>query len=588
MLNNIMNLKRLINEKDINKFYLLLFMMVIAALFETIGIGLIVPIVGIITNPSIIESNFYLNKIFYTLNFSSTNKFVIFGIFALLVVYIFKNAYLFLFNFVQYKVILSQQLKLSKRLFTEYLKKPYVFHLEQNSSTLLRNINEEIPKVFQGIVLSYFQIITEVLVIILILGLLLFSSPLATMSATLILLTSLYFFVKYFKGKITSLGKEQQQISGNILKWINQGLGASKEIKVAGNEDYFVNSYSRMLAIKISNSRYIKLLEILPRLFIEILLVSIVLCTLLITVFQGSDTSKLMTTMALFAMAAFRLMPSINKIVGLITTIRYSQPALKVIYEDLFVNSNLEKEKLTLHQNQHLNNIYPSFFKEEIKLNNVSFRYPDKSDFSINNVSLTIKKGESVAIIGESGSGKTTLMDIILGLYSPQQGEILIDNKQLEVVRNNWIKVIGYIPQNIFLTDNTIRNNIAFGVEENEINEEIVWDTLEKAQLKSFVENLPDKLNTVVGERGVKLSGGQRQRLGIARALYNNPEIIFMDEGTSALDNETEKEVMKAIDCLKGEKTLIIIAHRLSTIENCDISYKLDKGKIVSENKKYA
>ncbi|WP_230500665.1 ABC transporter ATP-binding protein [Sutcliffiella rhizosphaerae] len=555
-------------------------MMVIAAVLETIGIGMIVPLVGIVTNPSVIKEHYLLIYIYELFNFSSTSAFMVFSVLALLSIFILKNMYLLLFNYIQYKVILNQQVKLQGQLFKKYLTRPYIFHLNRNTSTLLRNVNEEVARVCQGIVLSAFQLLSEILIILFIFILLIVTSPIATITASFLLGGSVFIFFRVFRNKISSLGKELQSVNGTLIKWVNQGLGANKEIKVLGKENFFINSYTNQSLIKIRNSRYIKILEVVPRLFIETLLVSVVLITMLIIIFQGTNTTQLVSTMALFAMAAFRIMPSINRVVALITNIKYSKPALDVVYEDLFLN----KDSITESGS---NGTLSSFklsqrtFNQSIELENVFFKYPNQKNYSIKNVSLTIPTGKSVAIIGESGSGKTTIVDIMLGLLLPEKGKVIVDGVDLHNQISLWQKKIGYIPQTIFLSDDSIRNNIAFGVDTININDDQVWKALEQAQLKDFVLSLPEKLDTSVGERGVRLSGGQRQRIGIARALYHNPEILFMDEATSALDNETEMEVMKAIDNLKGQKTLIIIAHRLSTISNCDIVFKLKQAQIV-------
>jgi len=391
------------------------------------------------------------------------------------------------------------------------------------------------------------------------------------------------FSLRYFEKKISQIGAEQQKISASMIKWVNQGLGASKEVKVSGKEDFFINAYTKQSQLSANNSRYMNVLDLVPRLFIETLLVSIVLITMLIIVFQDTDTTYLVSTMALFAMAAFRLMPSINRIVSLITTIRYSQPALKVVYRDLFE----EKEEVSIIKKD-LYAIYKGkkTFNDSIELQNLTFKYPNQNELSVKDISLTIPIGKSVAFIGESGAGKTTLIDIMLGLFRPEKGRILVDGKNLEEQKEVWQKKIGYIPQSIYLSDDTIRRNVAFGIDDAHIDDQEVWRALQQAQLKEFVEALPGQLDAAVGERGVRLSGGQRQRIGIARALYHNPEILFMDEATSALDNETEKGIMRAIDGLKGEKTLIIIAHRLTTIENCDLVFKINKGRLAGvENK---
>nr|WP_153736444.1 ABC transporter ATP-binding protein [Aquibacillus halophilus] len=574
----------LFNRTEKKKFLILFFMMIVAALLETIGIGLIVPFVGIVTNPDIIQNQAILAFLYQLFNFQSTRSFIVFSVVMLLVIYVLKNLYLLLFNYAQFRVILNQQVKLSSVLFKEYLTKPYTFHLQRNTADLLRNVNGEVSKVFRGIIMSGFQLITEILVITFILVLLLITAPIATLVASCLLGGSVTIFFAFLRKKISHLGKEQQKVSGSMIKWVNQGLGASKEVKVSGKESFFINSYKGQSQIKANNSRYMKMLEVTPRLFIETLLISIVLITMLILVFQGTSTTGIVSTMALFAMAAFRLLPSITKVVSLITSIRYNQPALTVVYEDLFLNKE-EPTKVKRNESVIINSGEKTF-KDSIKLNNVSFHYPNQKEYAVKNVSLTIPIGNSVAFVGESGAGKTTIVDIILGLFKPEQGFVSVDGKDLFDEKSLWQRKIGYIPQSIFLSDDTIRGNVAFGIVKEHIEDVEVWRALEQAQLKGFVKNLPDQLETKVGERGVRLSGGQRQRIGIARALYHNPEILFMDEATSALDNETEKEIMKAIDGLRGEKTLVIIAHRLSTIENCDIVFKINAGRLTEiENK---
>ncbi|WP_439097781.1 ABC transporter ATP-binding protein [Gottfriedia luciferensis] len=578
----------LFNKKEKNKLLILFLMMIAAAVFETIGIGAIFPFVGILTDPKVIKEQAILSFIYKFLHFQSVNGFIVFAGIALLAVFFIKNIYLLIFNHLQVRVILNQQVRLSRNLFKEYLTKPYIFHLERNTSELLRNINTEITKVFQGIIISGFQLLTEILVTSFILVLLIITAPLATIIASTLLGGSVFLFFRYFRKKISRLGTEQQEVNAAMIKWVNQGLGASKEVKVSGKEDFFVNAFTNQSQKSAGNSRQLNILNQVPRYFIETTMVTIVLITMLIIVFKGSNTTSLVSTMALFAMAAFRLMPSITRIVGFITAIRYSEPALSIIYEDLFLNKDhlINIDDQISKENSKVVDHNDRVFTQSIKLNNISFKYPNQRDFSVKDVSLTIPIGQSVAFIGESGAGKTTLVDIILGLFHPENGEILIDGNDLNNQRELWKQKIGYIPQSIFLSDDTIRGNIAFGLDEDQIDESAVWRALEQAQLKEFVKLLPEQLNTTVGERGVRLSGGQRQRIGIARALYHNPEIIFMDEATSALDNETEKEIMKAIDGLKGEKTLIIIAHRLSTIENCDIVFKLNKGRLVTVDHK--
>jgi ATP-binding cassette, subfamily B, bacterial PglK len=579
----------LLNKRDKKKLLFLFLMLIIAAIFETAGIGLIVPFVGIVTDPEKIQQQSILSNVYETLNFQSTNAFILFAVGVLLTVFILKNAYLLVFYYSQYRVILNQKVKLSRIMFKGYLTKPYSFHLQRNSAELLRNVNGEVAKVFDGILLSTFQLLTEVLIIISILTLLIITAPFATLTSGILLGGSVLVFFKIFRKKITYLGKENQRVNREMIKWVNQGLGASKEVKVSGRESYFVNSYAEQSQTLANNTIFKNMLDQIPRLFIETLLVSVVLVTMIIIVFQGTDTSKLVSTMSLFAMAAFRLMPSITRIVATQTSIRYSQPALTVVYNDLIKENkgkNPIHEEFALVSKPVKVNSGEKTFLDSIILENVYFRYPNQKEYSVKNLSLTIPIGYSVAFVGSSGAGKTTIVDIILGLFEPEKGRVAIDGQDLNDLMPIWKNKIGYIPQSIYLSDETIRKNVAFGIADKDIDESAVQRAIKDAQLKDFVDSLPEGLNTVVGERGVRLSGGQRQRIGIARALYHNPEIIFLDEATSALDNDTEKEIMKAIDSLKGEKTLIIIAHRLSTIENCDIVFKVDKGKLIAVDNK--
>ncbi|TYS60085.1 ABC transporter ATP-binding protein [Sutcliffiella horikoshii] len=585
MKDTIGKLLRLFNKKEKRKLIIIFFMMLLAALFETIGIGMIIPIIGIVMDPTIVEEQTVLNSLYTLLQFQSLSTFMVFLVMAVLSIFIIKNLYLMLFQYIQTRTILNQQVKLSQHLFHSYLIKDYTFHLQQNSANLLRNVTGEVSKVFQGIIMSTFQLITEILVIFCLICLLVVHTPIATISTSLIIGLCVFVFFKYFRIKISKLGKEQQKLTGETIKWVNQGFGASKEIKVSGKESFFVQSYKHFSQKQANNNLQLRILEHAPRLFIETILISVIFFTLLIVIVQGMNTTEVVSTMALFAMAAFRLLPSINRVIASITTIRYSYPALEVLDRDF--NPLIESNRVDVLEYKHHLTDKERLYQDSIVLKDVSFRYPEQSSYSIKNVSLSIPIGNSVAFIGESGAGKTTIIDLILGVLKPEKGNILVDGLEIKDHKIQWQRKIGYIPQTIFLSDDSIRANVAFGIKTERISDDDVWRALDQAQLGNFVRELPNQLDTSVGESGVRLSGGQRQRIGIARALYHDPEILFMDEATSALDNGTEEEIMKAINGLKGEKTIIIIAHRLSTIENCDIVYRIHKGKVAAiENQK--
>lgn len=582
---NIKKILKIFNKREKRNLLVLFSLMIIAAVVETLGIGLVVPFVGIVTNPEMIQEQAILSFLYDSLGFQSTNSFLIFSTLSLIFVFIFKNVFLLGFYYLQYRFISNQRVKNSRRLLKVYLTKPYEFHIQKNSAELLRNVNNEVNKVFSNMMLPSFQFAIEVLVIIFILILLIIMEPMITLFSSVLLGTSVVVFFKVFKKKISSLGKLQQATSRQMIKWINQGLGASKEVKVSGREGFFIQSFSKQSEKFAVTVRFYRMLNQIPRMVNETIIVSSILGMVLIIILRGGDMSTLLATMALFAMAAFRLMPSINRMVSAISTIKYNAPALDVIYDDLI--AEIENEERRNQEKQEESNYTSSerIFQHAIELENVSYRYPNQSDYTVSDVSLKIPIGKSVAIVGASGAGKTTIVDIILGLLEPEKGRVLVDGIDLKDQLPLWKKKIGYIPQDIYLSDDSIRKNIAFGINDKRIEDESVWRALVAAQLKDYVEKLPEGLDTFVGERGIRLSGGQRQRIGIARALYHNPEILILDEATSALDNETEKGIMSAIDGLKGEKTLIIIAHRLSTIENCDIVFEIVEGELKDSRK---
>lgn len=578
---SIKKLNKLFGKKEKKKFSLLFILMVFAAFFETIGIGLIVPFVGILTNPNSIHENEVLASIYEILGFQSTNAFLITATVALLAVFVLKNGYLVWFHYIQYRMVYNEQVKMSKRLLTAYLAKPYAFHLQRNSADLVRNTNTEVQKVFKSIIKPIFLVITEALVIASILVLLLVVAPLSTILSSIVLGGSVGIFLRAFRSKITKAGKIHQNAQGGMIKWVNQGLGAGKEVKVSGREKFFIDAYTRESKKFADAARFHEMINQVPRMFIETIVIATILMVVLVIMIQTQDLTTLLATTALFAMSAFRLMPSINRMISAITVIRHNKPALDVIYNDLIIEDvESEINVKTFEEQAVIVNSDERTFTTSIEAENISFRYPGAHEDAIRDVSLSIRIGQSVAFVGETGSGKTTLVDLILGVLRPDMGDVKIDGKKIHDIWKQWQRKIGYIPQFIYLSDDSIRRNVAFGLEKKDIDDQAVWDALEKAQLKKFIKALPDQLDTFVGERGVRLSGGQRQRIGIARALYHNPEILFMDEATSALDNETEKEIMNAIDRLRGEKTLIIIAHRLSTIKNCDVIFNMSEGKL--------
>ncbi|MDE6939389.1 MAG: ABC transporter ATP-binding protein/permease, partial [Lachnospiraceae bacterium] len=373
------------------------------------------------------------------------------------------------------------------------------------------------------------------------------------------------------------IGEESRLANGSVTKWLLQAFAGVKEIKVANKERFFIANYDRSYRDCARIQRQQSMLTYLPKPVMEtVCICSLMIAMIIKIVVVKSDITSFVTTLSVFAVAAFRMLPSFNKITGYISGMMFNKPSIDAVYNDL-----REIEQLMARRTADHEDTVKVKLGTAIRLDRVSFRYPKAEKWILKNASLEISKNTSVALIGASGAGKTTAADLILGILEPQEGAVMIDGTDIRKCMTSWHEDVGYIPQTIYLMDDSIRANIAFGIPEAEIDDAAVGKALQEAQLDRFVHALPEGADTVIGDRGVKLSGGQRQRIGIARALYRNPSVLILDEATSALDNETEKEVMEAIDGLHGTRTLIVIAHRLSTIKKCDRIYEVENGVFV-------
>ena len=560
--------------------WLIFLLMLGGAGLETLGIGLIPPFVTLLSNPELIQQQQFLGWLYVRLGATSPQGFLLWISIILLGIYIFKNAYLSLITYWQYHFLYIKQVTLSNRLLAAYLYSSYTFHLQRNSAELVRNITSEISQVFAGVLMPMLILVTELMVMSCIVILLAIAEPVSSVIVDIFLGISIFCLNKVIRKQMNMQGIIRQEESGQMIQWVHQGLGGIKETKVLGREAFFLTAFAKSATAFGKANFMFSLTNQLPNLLIEAILISAVLLIVIFSLIQGREIQSILPMLSLFAIAALRLMPSAKRIVSTIGAIQYSQYSVDLICQDLIALENLSPHLLTQNQS-----IASPPFQKEIELHNISYQYPNSPKPSLSGISLSIKKGESIALIGESGSGKTTLVDVILGLLTPSQGEILVDGENILNNLANWQRQIGYIPQSIYLCDDTIRSNIGFGLPLDQINEEQVWNSLKAAQLEELVYNLPDQLNTLVGERGIRLSGGQRQRIGIARALYHDPEILIMDEATAALDNTTEREFMQALEVMSGHKTMIMIAHRLSTVKNCDRLYLMKSGEIVEEGK---
>ena len=563
---------------------LLLVFIFLNSILETVGIGLIGPFIALASQPNIINKNSWLNRIYETFSFSSTNQFVISAAVAILVLFYVKSffsfkvrEYIFLFG-------LSHQGELRSRLLDSYLRMPYSFHLKNNTAFLIQSIVNETDTFCNGTLLQILNSTVNLVMMVALVGLLLVTDAVATLVISLTLLLA-FSLVVYFRRQLSSWGKASSNSKAEMIRIINHGLGGLKETRVTGCEPYFEAQLSRQAQRYAQACSSLMSFSMIPRLLIEALIITFVLGLASISLLMGRDTESLVATLGVFGVVAIRLMPVATQLTSGLTKLRSSAYVVNKLYFDLKEIERFEDESVQRLQPKR-QAVGPKAlialpFNHKVELDRVSFAYEGAKEKALNQVSLTLKKGESIAFIGKSGAGKTTLVDLILGLLSSQSGDIQVDGQSIYSDLRAWQNLLGYIPQSIFLIDDTLERNIAFGVPDEQIDAERLQWSIEAAQLTDLIERLSEGINTRIGERGVCLSGGQRQRIGIARALYHEREILVLDEATSALDNETEQLVTEAIRSLSGQKTMIIIAHRLSTVEHCDRIYMMERGQIV-------
>ena len=563
----------------------------VGALMELIGVSFITQLVSLISSPEKIHTSDIMQLFYDMFHMQNDREFFLFIVIALIFVYIVKNIYLLWINYVQYTFIFNNQLRLSGRLIDCYLKKPYTYHLDNNSAEMVRNVMLDSERFFQ-MLLSVFLLLSEVLVSGLLCVFLLVVDWMITLSVVVILGVFTGLYLVLFKGKAKEYGKINQIYDGKMHQSINQALGAVKDIKILHREKYFADAFLGYGKKKMRAVRNNNVLGQFPKYLIETVCIGAVLLVLVFKIYAGEDLNKMIPQLAAFAIAAFKLLPSVSKVNNYANLIIFLKPSVDLIYRDIkdtedMVNYEVvdaDGNILEVGENKNNSSVSNIAKAEAISIKNVVYRYPNTERDVLKGISFDIPLGKSIGFMGESGSGKSTLADVILGILTPTDGCVMYGDMDVHKHPLKWSKKLAYIPQTIFLSDDTIRNNVAFGINEDEIDDEKVWQALREAQLEDFVKSQPDGLDSMVGERGVRISGGQRQRIGIARALYDNPEILVLDEATAALDSGTETAVMEAIDNLHGTKTLLIIAHRLTTLRNCDLVFKVEEGNIKSVN----
>lgn len=557
----------------------LIFLMLIGGVVETLSVGLIIPFMDAVVNIDMLMDKWYIKEICHLLDINHSYTLMFVGATCLGLLFIAKNIYLIIEYRFQYKFTYENMFDMQNRVLKSLISNPYEYFLQAESGDTIRLINVDIPSTF-GLLEAVLGFFTESIVSIMLISTIFIIIPMVTLMIGAMLLVLLLIINFIIKPKMRRLGEITGSSSAGMNRWLMQSVQGIKEMKVTDTEGFFLDSFSEYGRIYTNTQSRYMVISTIPRFMIEAICMASMFFAIAILLFRGGRFDDLVPLLTAVAMAAVRLLPSVNRISIAMTRASYGEPILDRVIQSL--NDIGDKTENRIEQDRNGKQYVPRL-RETIALDRITYCYPGTDRNVIEKASLVIKRGESIGIIGESGAGKSTVVDILLGLLKPQDGQVLVDGIDVAGDLRNWYGQIGYIPQMIFMLDDTIRANVVFGRNKKKIDDKQVWDALNEAALGEFVGGLPEGLDTRIGERGIRLSGGQRQRIGIARALYTDPDILIMDEATSALDTETEESIIDSINRLQGRKTLIIIAHRLTTIQRCDHIYRVDNHNIAVE-----
>lgn len=554
----------------------------IGAFFEMLGVSVILPLVQIMTEPDVLMQNMIITKVIQKIGINGNDEVLILIVIVIILIYVLKNLYLVFLSYVRCKYSCKVQRELSVKMMKFYMQRGYSFFTEHNSSELIRGVSSAPASVYQ-VLQNGLRLLSEILTVGAIIGMSIMIMDVRLICIIFVLMIICLFGVVFlFKNMMTYYGKKFHEYLAKSTQALYQAFQGIKEVLVMNRQGYFTNEYEKAYTEQQRATVGQTIATESPAYFIEMVCITGLLIYVCLQCLRVDDASVLLPGLASLAVGAFRILPALGRISSELNTMLFYLPALQEVHDNFVEVEQYQDIEQDIACDKPQKNIE---FGKEIMIKGIDWKYPNTENYVLKDVDLNIQKGESIALIGASGAGKTTLADIILGLLIPEKGDILVDGISLYHSKARWGKLIGFVSQAFYINDDTIRNNIAFGIERKLIDDEMVWRALEQAQLKEFVENLDNKLDTSVGERGVRFSGGQRQRLAIARALYENPEILVLDEATAALDNDTEAAVMEAVEHLKGKMTLVIIAHRLSTIRNCDKVYEVKEGAILERDK---
>lgn len=565
------------------KILVLCILSIVAVILETLSIGLIVPFVNSLVNYDQFIKIEFVKKIFLIFDLKNQENLVTYATISLLIVYLIKNIYLFIFIILQNRFTFKLNLEMSTSLYLFYLKKDYTYHLKNSSSELIRNITGETSRVVQ-LINAILNLFVEILIFIFIIGLIIFFN--STLAITAIIMIGLASLLCYSltKKAINQLGNNRTKYSSEVLKSLIQGLSSIKETLLSWNQKKISEEFNRSQKILLLTSKKISIFQSIPRPFLEILALSGLVLFVNFMILSKEPLANILPTAALFFAAAFRLMPGVNKILFSIQEIKYTSPAFFNLFNDLKIIKNIQSSK---HQTNvdNKNKKYDLIkYNSLIEIKNLNFSYENSLEIILKDVNFKFRAGEMIGIVGESGSGKTTLVNLLLGLLKPTSGGVYIDNVNIETIIEEWQMSLGYVPQSVFLLDDTIKKNIIFVTKNFPTNnaelEKKLNKSIEEAQLKEFINSLNKKFDTIVGENGARISGGQKQRLGIARTLFGGADLLVFDEATSSLDEKTENRFIEVIEKLKGKKTIIIISHKKTTVQHCDKIIEIKDGKI--------
>ncbi len=578
MLKIIKKINILMDKKQKGAMARLFLMMIVSAGLETGAVMMVMAVVQLILDPVALEQGETYQRISSLLNLQDTVQFSVAAILFLIVLYIAKNSFQFIFQRSLYRFVYSNQFKTASSLMKNFVRREYEYYLDAETAVIQRSITADVSNMY-ALIMAVLQIASEMIVALFLVIALAMQDPFMTVIIAVLLVVTLVVIKKIVKPIMNRTGKENQDFGASMFAWISQTVQGIKEIKVAGREQYFIGEYCKVGEGYVRAMERFSLFNNTPKLLIETVCMAGLLGYIMALIVLGADVSAMVSLFAAFGIAAMRLLPAASRINNQITSMAFNEPFF------FNVSDNLVEET----DEAHTDISYAVVAKEklpvtrEVRLSDITYHYPNSDKLIFDHATVSFPIGKSIGVVGASGAGKTTIIDILLGLLKLQGGKVLADEVDIQEHYREWLANVGYIPQMIFLLDADIRKNVAFGIPEEEIDEEKLWHALKEAQLDAFVKTLPDGVHTGIGERGIRLSGGQRQRIGIARALYHDPEVLILDEATSALDNDTEAAIMESINRLHGKKTLVIIAHRLQTIEKCDMVFRVENGKIVKE-----